>query len=154
MACKTISLGNLLLWIYSWLGIDRCIWFGQFLGFYFCRRISRCRRLGASVEEGSLERSSERIGFSLVGKLGEQELITKTVGMIFAPEKHQKASHFRIGMDDYFVSKAQVRYDGAAEFRPIAVGVRVDGREHFNVENGSLREGVERICLRVTKTSL
>jgi len=101
-----------------------------------------------------MERSSERIGFSLVGKLGDQELITKTVGMIFAPEKHEQAPHFRIGMDDDALSKAQVRYDRAAEFGPIAVGVRVDRREHLDVENGSLREGVERICLRVAKTSL
>jgi hypothetical protein len=101
-----------------------------------------------------MERSSERIGFSLVGKLGEQELITKTVGMIFAPEKHEKAPHFRVGMDDDAVSKAQVRYDGAVKFGPIAVGVRVDGREHFDLENGSWRDAVERICLRVAKTSL
>jgi len=101
-----------------------------------------------------MERSSERIGFSLVGKFGEQELITKTFGMILAPEKHEQAPHFRIGMDNDAVSKTQVRYDGAVEFRPIAVGVRVYGREHFDVENSSLREGVERICLRVAKTSL
>jgi hypothetical protein len=101
-----------------------------------------------------MKRSSERIGFSLVGKLREQELITKTVGMIFAPEKHEKTPHFRIGMDDHAVSQAQVRYDQSVKFGPIAVSVRVDGREHFDVENGSLREGVERICLRVAKTSL
>jgi hypothetical protein len=101
-----------------------------------------------------MERSSERIGFSLVGKLGEQQLITKTVGMVFAPEKHEKAPHFRIGMDDDVRSKAQVRYDGAVKFAPIGVGVRIDGREHFDVENGSLRKSVERICLRVAKTSL
>ena len=101
-----------------------------------------------------MKRSSERIGFSLVGKLREQELITKTVGVIFAPEKHEKAPHFRIGMDDHAVSQAQVRYDQSVKFGPIAVSVRIDGREHFDVENGSLREGVERICLRVAKTSL
>jgi hypothetical protein len=94
------------------------------------------------------------MGFSLVGKLGEQELVTKTVGMIIAPEKHEKTPHFRMGMDDDAISKAQVRDDGPAKFGTIAVGARVDGREHFDVENGSLREGVERICLRVTKTSL
>jgi hypothetical protein len=90
----------------------------------------------------------------LIGKLREQELVTKTVGMISAPEKHEKAPHFRMSMDDDAVSKAQVRYDEAAKSRSIAVRVRVDGREHFDVENGSLREGVERICLRMTKTSL
>lgn len=90
----------------------------------------------------------------MIGKLRQQELVAKTVGMIFASEKHEKAPHFRMGMDDDAVSKAQVRYHEAAKFGSIAVRVRVDGREHFDVENGSLREGVERIRLRVTKTSL
>jgi hypothetical protein len=57
-------------------------------------------------------------------------------------------------VDHHAFSKAQVRYDGTMEFGAIAIGVRVDGRENFDVKNGSLREGIEGICVCVTKTSL
>ena len=74
--------------------------------------------------------------------------------MSFAPEKNEESANFRISVDHDAVSKAQVRYDGAMEFEAIAIGVRVDGRENFDVKNGSLREGIERICGIVAQTSL
>jgi hypothetical protein len=112
------------------------------------------RALGPGIEEGSTERSGDGIGFSVVGKFCEQELITKAIGMILASEKNEEAPRLRIGMDDDTVSEAQVRYNGAVKFRAIAIGIRVDGTENFDVQNGSLRENVKRIYICVTKTSL
>jgi imidazole glycerol phosphate synthase subunit HisF len=74
--------------------------------------------------------------------------------MRFAPEKNEEAADFRISVDHDAVSKAQVRYDGAMEFGAIAIGVGVDGSKHFDVKDGSLREGIERIRLCVTQASL
>jgi hypothetical protein len=74
--------------------------------------------------------------------------------MILASEKNEEAPHLRIGMDDDAVSEAQVRYNGAVKFRAIAIRIRVDGTENFDVQNGSLREDVDRIYICVTKTSL
>jgi hypothetical protein len=92
--------------------------------------------------------------FSLVRDLGEQEFVPKTVGMISAPEKYEESAYFCVGVDDDAIYHGYIRDDGSAKLSAIVIDTRVDGVENFYVQNCSLRQGVEGVCVRMTKPGL
>lgn len=128
----------------------RRIWLGRFFCFRFCGR----GKLRVGIDEGIIERGCERVRFSLVGKLSEQEFIAETVRMNSASKKNEEPGYYCIGVDNDSVPHGYVRYDGGAKLSAIVVDTGVDGVKNSYVQACSLRQYVKRIRVRMTKTRL
>jgi hypothetical protein len=133
-------------------GIARNVGLGRFLGFHFCCGGSRGDgiwgdRLSARIKEGRIERSGERIGIYTVGNLREQKFIPEPIRMILASEQNQEAPHFRIGVDNYAVSHGYIRDDQAMKLAAVTIHAGVYSIENFYMQNGSLGQDADGICI-------
>jgi len=97
------------------------------------------------INERITERGGERIGIAVVGELGEKQFVAKTFGMRLATEKHEESADLRVGVNDDAVTQRKIGNDPAVERAAVAVDGRVNGPENLDVQDGALRQSVERI---------
>jgi hypothetical protein len=74
--------------------------------------------------------------------------------MISASQKYEESAYFCVGVDDDAIPHGYIRDDGSTKLSAIAINAGVDGIENPCVQNCSLRQGIQGICVRMTKPGL
>jgi len=63
--------------------------------------------------------------------------------MVAASQKHEQASDFRFGTDDYLPFQEEGSRQQAVKLSAVAIRSRIDGIQDSYLQDGSLREGVQ-----------
>lgn len=90
----------------------------------------------------------------MVGQLREEEFVAETFRMIPVAEKNEQTLYFGVGVNDDTLAHGEVRHDSAAKLRTVTIHAGVDGAMNSYVKYCSLRQQVERVSGRMTKTRL
>jgi hypothetical protein len=90
----------------------------------------------------------------VIGDLREQKFITKTIWMISAAEEYKQTLNLGISRNDDVVSNRKVGDNGAVKLSTVTIDSGVERVENLHMKNCSLRQHVEWVSVRGTKTGL
>src|SRR6266446_7792817 len=122
--------------------IARLPGFSSWSGALFRRGFRAGGSLSAGVEERGIERCRQLVGLPAVGESRNEEFVAETLRMASASQKHEQASHFSFGTDNYLPCQNKGRHNRAVKLSAVAIHARIDGIQHSYLQDRSFGQGV------------